>query len=108
LIEKILDRIRRFPKGTFFEVGPLGPLDFVELLKRLPFGSRFAELSKRLPQGSRCADRTDLHVFLHRLRRALRNRNPLSEKTMGSGCGAIGFLPFFRKGKNVSNPVNPV
>jgi hypothetical protein len=39
-------------KGTFFEVGPLAPLDFVELPRRLPFGSRIAELLKRLPWGA--------------------------------------------------------
>jgi hypothetical protein len=31
---------------------PVGPLDFVELLKRLPTGSRSADLKKRLPFGS--------------------------------------------------------
>jgi hypothetical protein len=35
---------------------PLGPLDFVELLKRLPAGSRSAELPKRPPFGGRMAD----------------------------------------------------
>jgi len=30
---------------------PLDPLDFIELLKRLPFGSRIVELLGRLPEG---------------------------------------------------------
>jgi hypothetical protein len=63
MLKKNLTGLDGSRKGTFSEVGPLGPLDFVELLKRLPFGSRIAELSKRLPQGSRCADRTDLQVL---------------------------------------------
>jgi hypothetical protein len=31
----------------------VGPIDFIELLKRLPSGSRSADLNRRLPEGSR-------------------------------------------------------
>ena len=34
-------------------LGPLDPLGFAELPKRLPFGSRYVELSKRHPSGCR-------------------------------------------------------
>jgi len=38
------------PFSSFRPVGPLDPLGFAELLKRLPFGSRYADLLKRLPE----------------------------------------------------------
>jgi hypothetical protein len=46
------DSRRESDRKSLVKVGPLGPLDFVELLKRLPPGSRIAELSKRLPLGA--------------------------------------------------------
>jgi hypothetical protein len=57
--KQLSDRIIRFPKGNLFEGGPLGPLDplgFAELPKRLPFGSRIAELLKRPPYRGRSAE----------------------------------------------------
>jgi hypothetical protein len=52
LIEKSFDRIRRFPKGTFFEVGPLGPAPDWEPFSEVGKDDRIAELSKRLLGGA--------------------------------------------------------